>query len=822
MNRTKGDEEEYWNSSKFKAFTFDDEDDELSQLKESKRAVNSLRDFVDDDDDDDLERVSWSGEPVGRRTRPGSFQSLSDALSDTPAKSYAPELGRPKGEYRDYSNDWSPSDTVRRLRKGKVCSLERFRSLQDKLQLLEEAVSMHDGNVITAVLIFLKRTLSKEILFRELEVRQVALRHLIHFLKEIGDQKLLLDLFRFLDRTEELALSHYREHLNIQDPDKRKEFLKTCIGLPFSAEDSAHIQDHYTLLERQIIIEANDRHLESAGQTEIFRKHPRKASILNMPLVTTLFYSCFYHYTEAEGTFSSPVNLKKTFKIPDKQYVLTALAARAKLRAWHDVDALFTTKNWLGYTKKRAPVGFHRVVEILHKNSAPVQDFIPPFRALGFMRLEIVNQKYFFPQILQEYVNLVEDVDTKLNLATKFKCHDVVIDTYRDLKDRQQLLAYRSKVDKGSAEEEKIDAILNSSVSTAAHPFSTLTNSMEELNGISHSETSLPFLPVKVESALLWESYSISSLGPNIRDAGLEMDMLEDLNSLQFEYGIQEEDRSWLYLLGRSHGLMIKACAHAAFFCKLLRNLRESFSKKSSQEKKISEDIPDDDELKVGIIGGGHLGKQLAHTLLQLVPIPAESLRISTRRPEALGEFKKLGIQCFYRNSSLVQWANVIFLCCLPSQLPNICVEIQTSLEKACIVYSFVAAIPIPRLKHLLNHTNILRPQYQCVEDLDNIWGANKEITAALQDPVILQATCPYSPAGGIILNVKWLEGVFYAAINTCTRKDMSHSQVLQLLNELFLSVHFETCGKDGASCRKFQVQDFVSKAYAENLSQKR
>ncbi|EHB04786.1 hypothetical protein GW7_03497 [Heterocephalus glaber] len=530
MNWTKGDEEEYWNSSMFKAFTFDDEDDELSQLKESKRAVNSLRDFVDDDDDDELERVSWSGEPVGSiswsiketaghsgsthegreqlknrnsfssyaqlpkptstyslssffrgRTRPGSFQSLSDVLSDTPAKSYAPELGRPKGEYRDYSNDWSPSDTVRRLRKGKVCSLERFRSLQDKLQLLEEAVSMHDGNVITAVLIFLKRTLSKEILFRELEERQVALRHLIYFLKEIGDQKLLIDLFRFLDRTEELVLSHYREHLNIQDPEKRKEFLKTCIryrelrsdlrstmslypygddfglvefvfflckkeiltswpstSLPFSAEDSAHIQDHYTLLERQIIIEANDRHLEAAGQTEIFRKHPRKASILNMPLVTTLFYSCFYHYGEAEGTFSSPINLKKTFKIPDKQYVLTALAARAKLRAWHDVDALFTTKNWLGYTKKRAPIGFHRVVEILHKNSAPVQ-------------------------ILQEYVSLVEDVDTKLNLATKFKCHDVVIDTCRDLKDRQQLLGYRSKVDKGSAEEEKIDAILSSS-----------------------------------------------------------------------------------------------------------------------------------------------------------------------------------------------------------------------------------------------------------------------------------------------------------------------------------------------------------------------
>lgn len=44
------------------------------------------------------------------------------------------------------------------------------------------------------------------------------------------------------------------------------------------------------------------------------------------------------------------------------------------------------------------------------------------------MGLWIINRKYLFAQILQEYVNLVEDVDTKLNLATKFKCHDVVID----------------------------------------------------------------------------------------------------------------------------------------------------------------------------------------------------------------------------------------------------------------------------------------------------------------------------------------------------------------------------------------------------------
>ncbi|KAM4014574.1 LOW QUALITY PROTEIN: spermatogenesis-defective protein 39 homolog [Anomaloglossus baeobatrachus] len=477
MSRPKAEEEEYWHGSKCKAFTFEDEDEDgLSQLKESKRAVNSIKVC----DEDDEEKFTWSGEPVGsiswsiqesssargseprsvtsdklrsesssssfprpgsfsslsKGSKPGSLQSLSDAFLDTNIKFVAPELRKPKSEYQDYSGDWSIEESVRRMQRGKMCSMERFRSLRDKLHLLDEAVRLHDGNVITAVLIFLKRTLRSDVLFRELKIRQVALRHFVHFLKETSDLLLLTELLRFLEWTEELAICKYREHLNIPGAEERRDFLKSkCISLPFSTEDASHVQDHFTLLERQIIIEANDNRLEASGQ-EIFRKHPRKASLLFMPLVTTLFYACIYHYTEAEGTFSSPTNLRKTFKIPEKLYILTALAARAKLRSWTDVDALFTTKNWLGYTKKKAPVGFHRVVEILHKNGAP-------------------------SQILQDYIRLVEDVETRISLATKYKCHDVVIDTYRDLKDRHQLMVYRCKVERGSPEEEKIDSLLS-------------------------------------------------------------------------------------------------------------------------------------------------------------------------------------------------------------------------------------------------------------------------------------------------------------------------------------------------------------------------
>ncbi|KAK2889724.1 spermatogenesis-defective protein 39 homolog isoform X1 [Channa argus] len=483
MTKYRADEEDFWNSTKCKPFTFDDDDDGFSKLKESKQAVNNIRHLVDEDeDDDDVEKVSWSGEPVGSiswsvretaassqrtdrdpafpkantdpptrslsgyslsslfkgKSKGGNFQPFTDVLGDSAVRLYAPELRKPKSEYKDVVSDWSPEETVQRMQQGKVVSLEKFRSLQDKVSLLDIAVSAHDGNVITAVLTYLKRSLSKEIFFRELESRQTALRHFIHYLTETKDQRLLLELLRALGRTEDVALLQYKEHLNITDENKRRDFLKSCLGLPFSLEDSGHIQDHYTLLERQIIIEAADRQVERGGRVEIFQKFPRRASILNMPLITTLYYCCFYHYTETEGTYSSPLNIRQTFKISEKQYFVTALAARAKLKAWLDVDALFTSRTWLGFTKKKSPLSFQRVVDILQKNSAPIQ-------------------------VLQEYVALVDDSDLRISLAQKHKCHNIVINMYRDLKDRQLLLAYLQKVDQGSVEERKIKELLNNS-----------------------------------------------------------------------------------------------------------------------------------------------------------------------------------------------------------------------------------------------------------------------------------------------------------------------------------------------------------------------
>ncbi|EDL02931.1 NADP-dependent oxidoreductase domain-containing protein 1 [Mus musculus] len=304
------------------------------------------------------------------------------------------------------------------------------------------------------------------------------------------------------------------------------------------------------------------------------------------------------------------------------------------------------------------------------------------------------------------------------------------------------------------------------------------------------------------------------------------MEMLEDLESLRFEFGIPEEERYWLYLQGRYRGLMIKGCAHAAFFCKMfstLSNLLQNLPR-TIHPRTVSFDnaATEDELLTVGIIGCGHLGKQLTNVLLKTVPIPAENLQISTRRPESLGELRKLGVRCVYDNAAVASWAKVLFLCCLPAQLPNICLEIQSKLNKHCTVYSFVSAIPLPRLKSLLNHTNILRPQYQFAEDYDNIWGENEEVPIALQDTTIIRGTCPYNNLGGVILNVKWIEGLCYALINACTSRSVFHSQVLKLLNKLLLPMHLESCTTDPESCPQFNLTDFMSKSYVKNLYQKR
>ncbi|KAL7992596.1 hypothetical protein Chor_016852, partial [Crotalus horridus] len=227
-----------------------------------------------------------------------------------------------------------------------------------------------------------------------------------------------------------------------------------------------------------------------------------------------------------------------------------------------------------------------------------------------------------------------------------------------------------------------------------------------------------------------------------------------------------------------------------------------------------SQPSKDNQRLKIGIIGGGHLGKQLARTLLHLGAISGKNIQISTRQPETLLEFHKLGVECIYNNKQLVGWADVAFLCCLPCHLPQICSEVQDSLKNSCIIYSLVTAIPLSRLKQLISSCSILRPQYKCSENSSfHMWEANRTVLEALKNTAIIQATCPCNSKSEITVNVKWLAAVFYAALNSYTQQHFSYTKALGLLNQVCF------CEGNATTSPFLVCEHFINQAFASSLA---
>ncbi|XP_055028115.2 NADP-dependent oxidoreductase domain-containing protein 1 isoform X1 [Misgurnus anguillicaudatus] len=272
------------------------------------------------------------------------------------------------------------------------------------------------------------------------------------------------------------------------------------------------------------------------------------------------------------------------------------------------------------------------------------------------------------------------------------------------------------------------------------------------------------------------------------------MDLTENLKSLGFEAGLTEDEKECLYLRSRSAGLTVSGCAHAVFVCQLVRLLR----------KKVSENVTSKTHLSVGIIGGGHMGKQLAIVLMHVNNIKPSDINISTKRPENLVEISKTGVECYYDNIRLAKWADVLFLCVLPSHLPQVCADLRSHLPSRCLVYSFTSATPLKRLATLLDHSFIIKPRYEFVAcgDVTKMWYLHSEVTAALKDKEVLAASIPTSMSGGLSLDLSWVSAVLYSLLNMCTAEKLGSQKALQLLNDLF---------KTNITTNTFSLQSFNS-----------
>ncbi|XP_035689373.1 spermatogenesis-defective protein 39 homolog isoform X2 [Branchiostoma floridae] len=380
--------------------------------------------------------------------------SLEDAIVDVPAKQVtATEVSKLETEIQFLRRQvqlgerarWTSlpvKETIKRIILGQPYSLEAYKSLQDKLALLDAAIKMHDGDAITITVLFLKKTVRKSIFQQELIKRPVAINHLIHFLWCHYDLDELEELYKMLRRMEDVFVLKYKQALAPSKAAGRAQSIAAVVRSfqhdSSLAPDSTLLLEQCTLLQRQLQIEEEDKKIAAGGKHPVFKDHPPKAQLPLTPLTTTLYYCSFYHYNESDSSLSSPLSIKRDFQMSDKQYTWSALNALAKLHRWKEIEALLTSKNWFGGTKMKACIGFEKVVEILSKQKAPVD-------------------------ILSKYLAYIEDPNERLALAAKHKCHRIVVDTLIQLKDRAALEDYRLKTPDYSLERQYLITALNNS-----------------------------------------------------------------------------------------------------------------------------------------------------------------------------------------------------------------------------------------------------------------------------------------------------------------------------------------------------------------------
>ncbi|KAM9708557.1 NADP-dependent oxidoreductase domain-containing protein 1 [Menidia menidia] len=261
------------------------------------------------------------------------------------------------------------------------------------------------------------------------------------------------------------------------------------------------------------------------------------------------------------------------------------------------------------------------------------------------------------------------------------------------------------------------------------------------------------------------------------------MDSMLGLGSLSFESGLTDDENKLLYLRARATGLTFCGCAHAAFVCELIHSLRCNIRGHTA----VTGAPADDADLSVGVLGMGHLGKQLLLGLLENTSIKPPQIKVSTRNPESAAEHLPKGVECFFNNGRLVAGADILFLCCLPSHLPKVCTDLRSHLSKRCLVYSFASAVPVSRLAELLGHDFIVKPQYEFAAcDAGDVWLSCPRLGSAWKDPLLIEASCPLTTKGGITLGLSWVCAVLYSLLNVCTSAGLGSSLALSLINNMF------------------------------------
>ncbi len=137
--------------------------------------------------------------------------------------------------------------------------------------------------------------------------------------------------------------------------------------------------------------------------------------------------------------------------------------------------------------------------------------------------------------------------------------------------------------------------------------------------------------------------------------------------------------------------------------------------------------------MKIAIIGTGHMGSALAEGFIKSHTVTGKNLLLANPHTEKLNKFKRFGVSLTSNNKKAAVGADVIILAVRPTVIVEVIKEIKTTIKGNAIVLSVAACVDFELLENYFKPLEVkiarLMPNIPVLYNLGVIgWVGNKNI----------------------------------------------------------------------------------------------
>lgn len=406
-------------------------------------------------------------------TRDNGMPSAASVVSEASASSLPSEAqrldldySRLKAEHRKLQQHldnvkyerFRPVDiqvAVKRLLRGEPVALEFYKSLKDKEDLLQAAVSCYDQSVILKVVVFLKNSTSKPIFTNFMKTSPEASSVYIDYLNGTNDLEELSMFLRDQGRYEQATMINYKIAQGYEHPDTKVHQLHMVLSENFVELDADLELERIAAEEAKLVeLQRAIEKLDTNSKAEIFTKFPKHCSLIGVSALATLYYCCLYHYDDPVSSIANPTNVQKRLEIEEHHLHYISITALTRQSRWPDIERLVMPNANKG---NFSPKGLLSSI----KGNKLTLPFKTEVLFRGLTRGEVEPPK----DLLCRLLRAERDAQERLRLAMQFNVPEMVIECLVAKGDRAALSSYAMKLPENSPELFKaMAALTNTSI----------------------------------------------------------------------------------------------------------------------------------------------------------------------------------------------------------------------------------------------------------------------------------------------------------------------------------------------------------------------